>query len=304
MTTETKTHWALSLWLVLGLSTFGYAQGGSFGAPIENFWRLISTGGRTFTRLTVSSASSPIGDFVRVTPTFLASSAANNGLALTARINVTTPETVNGALSGLLSSSAIGATNNASSTSALGLVGVGGTTSTEAGALGTYANESTFRASIVNLATGFTVTNAYGFYLPTLVNLGTITNAAGIAIRAIGVATNNTALLLGTVAIPSGNYGIYNTSTNPNYFAGNLGVGESNPITAKVVVSGDIDATTAFGAIGTASRLRTSCATPASLGNGDWWVDTAAGNCTTAATTISIKAQNNGVTRTIASVTF
>jgi len=44
--------------------------------------------------------------------------------------------------------------------------------------------------------------------------------------------------------------------------------------------------------------------TPGTLLNGDTWIDTAAGNFTTTATTISLKAQNNSVTRTIASITF
>jgi hypothetical protein len=53
MTIETRTRWVLSGWLVLLFSAFLAAQGGPFTAQIENFWRLISTGGRPFVKLIV-----------------------------------------------------------------------------------------------------------------------------------------------------------------------------------------------------------------------------------------------------------
>lgn len=59
-----------------------------------------------------------------------------------------------------------------------------------------------------------------------------------------------------------------------------------------------------IGQAGAVLRNKTNCTTPGSLANGDWWTDTAAGDCTTAATTISLKQRHNGVTRTVASVTF
>jgi hypothetical protein len=89
------------------------------------------------------------------------------------------------------------------------------------------------------------------------------------------------------------------TPTDNTYDIGASGA--TRPRTAYIATS---VITPIFGDAANASRARTSCATPGSLANGDWWVDTAAGNCTTAATTISIKTQNNAVTRTIASVTF
>jgi len=56
------------------------------------------------------------------------------------------------------------------------------------------------------------------------------TNNAGIVIdEATG--TKNTNLLIGTTTIPTGSYSIYNSSTDQNYFAGNLGIGKSSPST-------------------------------------------------------------------------
>lgn len=56
-----------------------------------------------------------------------------------------------------------------------------------------------------------------------------ITGEAGVAIDAQTAGTNNTGLLMGQTAIPTGNYGVYDASVNSNYFAGNVGIASTSP---------------------------------------------------------------------------
>lgn len=55
------------------------------------------------------------------------------------------------------------------------------------------------------------------------------TSSAGVVVNNLSAGTNNTLALFGTTTIPSGNYGIYNSSTYNNYFAGNVGVNTTGP---------------------------------------------------------------------------
>jgi len=81
----------------------------------------------------------------------------------------------------------------------------------------------------ISASAGFTgtVTNVRGIYI-TQPNKGlsavTFTNSVGLVCEALTNATNNTYLLLGTTTSPSGNWGIYVSSTNNSYFAGNVGL--------------------------------------------------------------------------------
>ena len=86
-----------------------------------------------------------------------------------------------------------------------------------------------------------TITNAYGFnYRDSAKASLTITNQAAIAIPNLSNATNNTSLLLGTETIPSGNWGIYNSSSYNNYFNGNLGLGTTSPTSKLHIVAGTL----------------------------------------------------------------
>jgi hypothetical protein len=69
-----------------------------------------------------------------------------------------------------------------------------------------------------------TITNSRGLYIhqSTKTASQTITNQVGLNVEALSIATNNTAILLGTTTIPSGNWGIYSATTNTNYFAGSI----------------------------------------------------------------------------------
>lgn len=74
-----------------------------------------------------------------------------------------------------------------------------------------------------------TITRAIGVFIRNSSNTGsgplTITGQAGLLVAAISGASNNSGIVLGQSTIPSGNYGIYNASTNDNWLAGKLGVG-------------------------------------------------------------------------------
>lgn len=100
--------------------------------------------------------------------------------------------------------------------------------------------EATATAVFSGSPTG-TVTNSRGINVID-VNPGagplTLTNQAGISIQTLDGATNNTYLLLGGTsepAIPTGNYGIYNSSTYDNYFAGKLGIGTDTTPEAQLL---------------------------------------------------------------------
>ncbi len=84
------------------------------------------------------------------------------------------------------------------------------------------------------------VTNHYGNYIAEAMNTGgakrvNITNHRGIYIEPLANATNNTLLALGGAA--TGNWSLFNASPYNNYFAGNVGLGTTNPL-SKLAVSG------------------------------------------------------------------
>lgn len=99
--------------------------------------------------------------------------------------------------------------------------------------------------SFLNTVTG-TITNVRGIRIN---NAGktvnqTITNQAGLSIDAMTTGTNNTTLLLGQGANPTGNYSIYNADLNPSYFNKEVLIGTSIPVADVKTV---IEATVATG---------------------------------------------------------
>ncbi len=104
----------------------------------------------------------------------------------------------------------------------------------------------TVNAINVQAVTSFTnslisaISNSYGVHVyNSSANTFVMTNQAGIAVQAISSATNNTGILLGTDTIPAGNFGLYDASTNNNYFAGNVGIGTTSPA-QRLQVNGTI----------------------------------------------------------------
>lgn len=103
----------------------------------------------------------------------------------------------------------------------------------DAVAIGTVTNASAISlipvTSFSNSISG-TVTNARGAYVQNASKGSlTITNQAGINVAPLTAGTNNTAILLGTITLPSGNFGIYSTITDASYFNGKIGIGDTSP---------------------------------------------------------------------------
>lgn len=97
------------------------------------------------------------------------------------------------------------------------------------GSLASTTNGIAFSVVPPAVSTGSLLTNFYGFQQAGIAVSGTLTNEAGINISSFTQATNNTEILLGSATIPTGNFGIYQSDTNNDYFAGNLGIGTSTP---------------------------------------------------------------------------
>ena len=119
----------------------------------------------------------------------------------------------------------------------------------DAATIGTVANvsglESTAVTSFSNAVAG-TITAARGILINNSgKNALTMTGQAGLNISALTAGTNNTAILLGTNSIPSGNYGIYSTITDASYFAGPMttysltntaSVAATNTVTDRITI--------------------------------------------------------------------
>jgi hypothetical protein len=145
---------------------------------------------------------------------------------------VNTALSINGGVSnsggGTITSATGTGTNITNSGTGTVTTGTGGNFAANNTSTGTIGTATGVFGKVANSNASGTVTTAYGGQF-TVTNSGTMTSAAGIAIANISQATSNTGLLMGTTTIPSGNFGIYNSSTNPNYFAGNIGIGTNAP---------------------------------------------------------------------------
>lgn len=88
---------------------------------------------------------------------------------------------------------------------------------------------------------GVTVPSQYGFVIDGKQGPGTVNNSAAIVTGqtpSLG-ATNNTHLLLGTAAIPAGNYAVYDNTGYNNYFNGKVGINTTAPVD-RLEVNGNI----------------------------------------------------------------
>lgn len=134
-------------------------------------------------------------------------------------------------------------TGSGTITSATGIYSTGMVFPSTAQNFGTIGEVASFLAvpinSFSNTVTG-TISNARGLRINNagLTANQVITNQLGISVDALTSGTNNTHVLLGTTAAPTGNWGIYNASASNNYFNGNIGVGATTA-TTKLYVTGD-----------------------------------------------------------------
>lgn len=133
-------------------------------------------------------------------------------------------------LNGAGINAAVGATNTQNWTRVgNGLNGLSVDPNIAPGATGIITSVNGIFHLIQNLASGATITNAYGIQFSGLTATGTVTNFAGYAIAAVTQATNNTYMLLGTTTIPTGNFGIYEATSNDNLFTGHIRTGNAPP---------------------------------------------------------------------------
>jgi hypothetical protein len=101
---------------------------------------------------------------------------------------------------------------------------------TVAGATGTITNMFGALQAFVN-GGDTTITNYYADKIsnPTNTGAGSIGSAAGLNVIDLTTATNNSDILIASISIPTGNFGIYNNSAYNNYFASNTGFGATDP---------------------------------------------------------------------------
>lgn len=154
--------------------------------------------------------------------------------------NLFTASAKNLTASGLGASSAVFGENRVTAlgtvTALNALAGYGLTLSSQATSLGTVTTLNGLGVGCLNSFSNSlttTITGCYGSHIYAPINSGsgplTLTGAAGIDIENITQGTNNTLLLMGTPTIPTGNFGIYSSSTSNNYLNGNLGIGTTSP---------------------------------------------------------------------------
>lgn len=152
----------------------------------------------------------------------------NNTTAFTANIlnvqtSITNTATNSKGLVGITSSPSISGSNTGNITSSTGVVGITSTPTVTLGATGVFTNMASIRIAYANSALGDTITNMYGLWFSSATNSGKIISQAGSAIVALTQANNNVYHLWGTTTIPSGNWGLFGSTSYDNY----LGTGRT-----------------------------------------------------------------------------
>lgn len=89
------------------------------------------------------------------------------------------------------------------------------------------------------IGAGSTVTTLTDFLVADVTNSGTLTNHTGLSIPALTAATNNTAIVIGTAT--TGNWGIYQSTTTDNYFAGDIQIADGSAASPSLTFGSDTD---------------------------------------------------------------
>lgn len=89
------------------------------------------------------------------------------------------------------------------------------------------------------IGAGSTVTTLTDFLVADATNSGTLTNHTGLSIPALTAATNNTAIVIGTAT--TGNWGIYQSTTTDNYFAGDIQIADGSAASPSLTFGSDTD---------------------------------------------------------------
>jgi hypothetical protein len=95
---------------------------------------------------------------------------------------------------------------------------------------------------------GVTVPKLYGFLIEGKQGPGAVTSYSALTTGqgpSLG-ATNNTHLLMGQLAIPTGNFGIYEATGFKNFFTGSVGIGTTNPLARLHVIGADAPTVASF----------------------------------------------------------
>ncbi len=147
----------------------------------------------------------------------------------------------NRAIRGLNTTVTVGATNTQDWTNNFSFSAAVQTASIASGAVGTFTGLLGNNITVSNLSANATTTNGYLY----LANFGSVTgpiiSAAGMSLYGLGQSSTNSVGLQLTVAnslpaIPTGRFGIYDSTGYTEYLAGNTGIGTSTPGQALVVV--------------------------------------------------------------------
>lgn len=189
----------------------------------------------------ISATTPPQNAVIALTGLETIAGQSRKGFLFNRRATATAGATAAG-LTGFQSAVNVDATNTQDWTSTLALVGAFFNTGIVSGASGTITGAVGISTAASNQSATATLTTSTALRVVNPTATGTITNAVGVAIE-IGTAahgTNNTALLLGTLTPPSGNYALYSSSTYASYLAGNLGLGTTSfgSSAAKVLALG------------------------------------------------------------------
>lgn len=193
----------------------------------------------------IGSAAAVAGRILRLNKTYTDVAAAS---AIMAGVwsNVIRAETVAPsaqAFLGVGGNPQIAAANTQNLTSTSALVGLYSTPQVITGATGVITGVRGVISEFVHNGSG-AVTIYRGFHQTDPTGTGTIDSVVGVSIDAMTKGTNNTSLLLGTATVPTGNWGIYNTSTNDNFLSGSVGIGAVPVASIKLEIRTDQNAAT------------------------------------------------------------